>query len=94
MLSHDHSLQSYQKDMGYTKRNRKGHAQESMMKKKREKKKEIEEEEERDSPYPMKRIKEMVHEKESIHHPPKISTNMHILIKLYDLFLLWIRLLT
>ena len=28
-----------------------------------------------------KRMREMVHEKESIHHPPKISTHMHILIK-------------
>ena len=29
-----------------------------------------------------------------IHHPPKISTHLHILIKAYDLFLLWIRSLT
>ena len=29
-----------------------------------------------------------------IHHPPKISTHLHILIKAYDLFLLWIRYLT
>ena len=29
-----------------------------------------------------------------IHHPPKISTHLHILIKVYDLFLLWIRSLT
>jgi hypothetical protein len=36
----------------------------------------------------------MVHEKEFIHHPPKISTHMHILIKVYDLFLLGIRFLT
>ena len=29
-----------------------------------------------------------------IHHPPKISTHLHFLIKAYDLFLLWIRSLT
>ena len=29
-----------------------------------------------------------------IHHPPKISTHLHIMIKAYDLFLLWIRSLT
>ena len=29
-----------------------------------------------------------------IHHPPKISTHLHILINVYDLFLLWIRSLT
>ena len=29
-----------------------------------------------------------------IHHPPKISTHLHILIKAYDLFLLWIWSLT
>jgi hypothetical protein len=34
--------------------------------------------------------REMIHEKEFIHHPRKISTHMHILIKLYDLFLPWI----
>ena len=28
------------------------------------------------------------------HHPPKISTHLDILIKAYDLFLLWIRSLT
>ena len=27
-------------------------------------------------------------------HPPKISTHLHILIKAYDLFLLWIQSLT
>ena len=41
-----------------------------------------------------KKEREMVHTKESIHHPPKISTHLHILIKVYDLFLLWIRSLT
>ena len=40
------------------------------------------------------RKREMVHIKEFIHHPPKISTHLHILIKVYDLFLLWIRSLT
>ena len=45
------------------------------------------------APYP-KRKREMVHTKEFIHHPPKISTHLHILIKVYDLFLLWIRSLT
>ena len=29
-----------------------------------------------------------------IHHPPKLSTHLHILIKAYDLFLLWIQSLT
>jgi hypothetical protein len=50
--------------------------------------------EKKDSPHP-KEIKEreMVHEKEFIHHPPKkkkiyITTHLHILIKVYDLFLL------
>ena len=41
------------------------------------------------SPYPKRKKKrEMVHTKEFIHHPPKISTHLHILIKVYDLFLL------
>ena len=40
------------------------------------------------------RKREMVHTKEFIHHPPKISTHLYILIKAYDLFLLWIRYLT
>ena len=34
------------------------------------------------------------HIKEFLHHPPKISTHLHILIKVYDLFLLWIQSLT
>ena len=48
------------------------------------------------APYPKRKKKkrEMVHTKEFIHHPPKISTHLHILIKVYDLFLLWIRSLT
>jgi hypothetical protein len=37
--------------------------------------------------------REMIHTKEYIHHPPKISTHLHILIKIYDLFLLWIQFL-
>ena len=41
-----------------------------------------------------KEKREMVHTKEFIHHPPKISTHLLILIKVYDLFLLWIRSLT
>jgi hypothetical protein len=41
-----------------------------------------------------KKEREMVHTKEFIHHPQKISTHLHILIKVYDLFLLWIRSLT
>ena len=52
---------------------------------------------EKDSPLSKKKEKkrEMVHTKEFIHHPPKkISTHLHILIKVYDLFLLWIRSLT
>src|SRR6185436_19854928 len=51
---------------------------------------------EKDSPLSKKKEKkrEMVHTKEFIHHPPKISTHLHILIKVYDLFLLWIRCLT
>ena len=32
--------------------------------------------------------------KEFLHHPPKISTHLHILIKVYDFFLLWIWSLT
>ena len=41
-----------------------------------------------------KKEREIVHTKEFIHHPQKISTHLHILIKVYDLFLLWIRSLT
>ena len=40
------------------------------------------------------RKREMVHTKEFIHYPPKISTHLHILIKVYDVFLLWIWSLT
>jgi hypothetical protein len=83
----DHSLQSYhyeKKDMGYAKRNKR-HAQESMIQKK-EKKRKI--------AHILERERDMVHEKKFIHHPPKISTHMHILIKVYDLFLLWIQPLT
>ena len=43
---------------------------------------------------PLIQKKEMVHTKEFIHHPPKISTHLYILIKVYDLFLLWIWSLT
>ena len=50
-------------------------------------------EKEKDSPYP-KEEREMVHTKEFIYHPPKTSTHLHILIKVYDLFLLWIWSLT
>jgi len=46
------------------------------------------------APIQKERKREMVHTKEFIHHPPKISTHLHILIKVYDLFLLWIRSLT
>ena len=47
------------------------------------------------APYPKRKKKrEMVHTKEFTHHPLKISTHLHILIKIYDLFLLWIRSLT
>ena len=49
----------------------------------------------KDSPLSKKKEKgEMVHTKEFIYHPPKISTHLHILIKVYDLFLLWIWSLT
>ena len=41
-----------------------------------------------------KKEREMFHTKEFIHHPPKISTHLHILIKVYDLFLLRIQSLT
>ena len=51
------------------------------IKKKRRRKEKI-------APYPKERKREMVHTKEFIHHPPKISTHLHILIKVYDLFLL------
>ena len=58
-----------------------------------------EEEEKKNSPHP-KEIKEreMVHEKEFLHHQPKkkkniyITTHLHILIKVYDLFLFGSRL--
>src|SRR6185437_8548230 len=57
--------------------------------------KEKKKKEEKIAHYPKRKKKrEMVHTKESIHHPPKISTHLHILIKVYDLFLLWIRSLT
>ena len=65
-------------------------------KREREKKRE----EKKDSPYPKKKKKKKQERdgsyKEFIHHPPKIhiSTHLHILIKVYDLFLLWIRFLT
>ena len=50
---------------------------------------------EKKAPNPKRKKKrEMVHTKEFIHHPSKISTHLHILIKVYDLFLLWIRSLT
>jgi len=32
--------------------------------------------------------RELVQKKEFVHHPPKISTHLHILIKVYDFFLL------
>ena len=52
-------------------------------------------EKKRDSPLSKKKEKgEMVHIKEFIHHPPKTSAHLHILIKVYALFLLWIRSLT
>jgi len=51
--------------------------------------------ERKDSPLSKKKEKrEMVHTKEFIHHPQKISTHLHILNKVYDWFLLWIRSLT
>jgi len=46
------------------------------------------------SPYQKKDRRERNHAKEFLHHPPKISTHLPILIKVYDLFLLWIRTLT
>ena len=53
----------------------------------------VKKQKEKITPYPKRKKKkrEMVHTKEFIHHPPKISTHLHILIKVYDLFLLWIR---
>ena len=49
----------------------------------------------KDSPLYKKNEKgEMVHTKEFVHYSPKISTHLHILIKVYDLFLFWIRSLT
>jgi hypothetical protein len=72
--------------MGYAKRNKR-YAQESMIKK-REKNKE-------DSLCLKKKKRgEMAHRKEFILHPPKIPTQMHILIKVYDLLLLGIQSLT
>ena len=51
---------------------------------------------EKDCPYPKRKRnkRKMIHTKEFIHDPPKISTHLHILTKVYDLFLLWIRFLT
>ena len=46
------------------------------------------------APDPERKKREMVHTKEFIYHPPKICTHLHILIKVYDLFLLWIWSLT
>ena len=47
------------------------------------------------APYPKRKKKERwCIQKEFTHHPPKIFTHLHILIKVYDLFLLWIRSLT
>ena len=54
----------------------------------------VKKEREKIAPYLKERKREMVHIKEFIHYPPKISTHLHILIKVYDLFLLWIRFLT
>jgi hypothetical protein len=100
--------QKYVKDMGLCKNKRcmpkEGMPHASACQKKREnkrcipkkvchmlrhvKKKEI-------APYPKRKKKrEMVHTKEFVHHPPKISTHLHIMIKVYDLFLLWIWSLT
>ena len=80
------------KDMGLCKKkNKKMHTQRryatylGMLKKR--KKEEI-------APYPKRKKKRDGAYKEVIHHPPKISTHLHILIKVYDLFLLWIRSLT
>jgi hypothetical protein len=88
------------KDMGYAKRN-KGHAQEGMKRKTKNwthdgprKKEKKTRERKNDRTYPRKNNKgEMAHEKEFI-HPSTIPTHMHILIKVYDLFLPWIRFLT
>jgi hypothetical protein len=95
MLFHDHYLQSYhyeKKDIGYAKRNKR-HAQASMMKKRRRREKEGKERK-KDTPYPRKREKEIKErwfmKRSSYTHPPKLSTHMYILIKVYDLFLLWI----
>jgi hypothetical protein len=49
---------------------------------------------EREIAHVPKKKRELVHKKEFIHHPPKISTHMHILIKVHDLLLLWIWFLT
>ena len=55
----------------------------------------VKKDEEKIAPYPKRKKKrKMMHTKEFIHHPPKISTQLHILIKVYDLFLFWIRSLT
>ena len=61
------------------------------MSKTEEKKKKERERKKKDSPCPQrkrKEIRELVHTKEFILHPPKISTYLHILIRLHDLFLL------
>ena len=94
MSMYDTTLsQKYTKDMGLCKKKK---IKDAYPKKvchmlrhvKKKKKKKI-------APYPKrKKNREMMHTKEFIHHPPKISTHLHILIKVYDLFLLWIRSLT
>ena len=84
------SLQSYHKKcMGYTKKRcipKEGmpHAPKACQKKEKREKENI------------AHTKNITREREIIcrsfiHHPPKISTHLHILIKVYDLFLLLIR---
>ena len=60
-------------------------------------KREREREREKKKIQPIRKIlqgKENSYKRVLIHHPPKISTHLHILIKAYDLFLLWIPSLT
>ena len=87
------------KDMGYAKRN-KCHAQESMIKKEREldtwrsKYSKVRERKIARVQRKKEREREIVHERSPHTIHTKIFTHMHILIKVYDLFLLWIRVLT
>ena len=90
---YDTSLSKYIKDMGLCKKKIKDaypkkvcHMLRHVKKKERRK----------DSPFSKKKEKERNGAYKGVHTPStkNISTHLHILIKVYDLFLLWIRSLT